>query len=119
MKRYIFTSILTWILVFDSLAQIRIDCNTEELHENLQGVWRQTEGNALAIVDSNAYFLYGTDHEVWQDTHGELFSVIKNDNGETFFIWWSDLIVQEFVLEGDSLLLLDRRQRAEEYIRVK
>ena len=58
MKRYIFTSILTWILVFDSLAQIRIDCNTEELHENLQGVWRQTEGNALAIVDSSAYFLY-------------------------------------------------------------
>lgn len=119
MKRYIFTLILTLILAFDSFAQIKIDCNTEELHKNLQGVWMQTEGNALAIKDSNAYFLYGTDHEVWQDTHGELFSIIKNGNGETFFIWWSDLILQEFVLESDSLLLLDRRQRAEEYIRVK
>ena len=78
MKRYIFTLILTLILAFDSFAQIKIDCNTEELHKNLQGVWMQTEGNALAIKDSNAYFLYGTDHEVWQDTHGELFSIIKN-----------------------------------------
>ncbi|MBO7587618.1 MAG: hypothetical protein J6T13_10670 [Bacteroidales bacterium] len=118
MKRYFFISILTLIVVFDSFAQIRIDCNTEELYENIQGVWRQTEGNALAIVDSNAYFLYGTDQGVWQDTYEELFSIMKNDNGESFFIWWSDLVVQEFVLEKDTLLLLDRKGRSETYIRV-
>ena len=119
MKKYFFISILTLIVVFDSFAQIRIDCNTEELYENIQGVWRQTDGNAVAIVDSNAYFLYGTDHEVWQDTHGELFSIVKNNNGESYFIWWSDMIVQEFVLEKDTLLLLDRKGRSETYIKVK
>jgi hypothetical protein len=108
---------LTLILAFDSVAQIRIDCNTEELYEDLQGVWRQTEGNILAIVDSNAYFLYGKDQGVWQDTHGELFSIMKNDKCESFFIWWSDLVVQEFVLEKDTLLLLDRKGRSETYIR--
>ena len=106
-------------LAFDSFAQNRVDCNTEELHENLQGVWRQTEGNALAIVDSNAYFLYGTDQGVLQDTSGELFSIVKDNNGESFFIWWSVMIVQEFVLEKDTLMLLDRKGRSETYIRVK
>ena len=70
-------------------------------------------------MDSNAYFWDGTDQGVWQDTYGELFGIIKNGNGETFFIWWFDLIVQEFVLEKDTLLLLDRRGRSETYIRVK
>lgn len=109
---------MTLVLAGDSFAQIRIDCNTEDLYENLQGVWRQTEGNALAIVDSNAYFLYGTDQEFWQDTHGELFSIMKNDNGESFFIWWSDLVVQEFVLGKNTLLLLNRKGHTETYIRV-
>ena len=102
MKRYIFISILTLALAFDSFAQNRMDCNTEELQEKLQGVWRQTEGDALAIVDNNAYFLYGTDQGALQDTHGELFSIVKNNNGESYFIWWSDMIVQEFVLEKDA-----------------
>lgn len=119
MKRYIFISILTLALAFDSFAQNRMDCNTEELQEKLQGVWRQTEGDALAIVDNNAYFLYGTDQGAFQDTRGELFSIVKNNNGESYFIWWSDMIVQEFVLEKDTLLLLDRKGRSETYIKVK
>ena len=118
MKKYIIVLFILTLAV-DSFAQTRIDCNTEDLYENLQGVWRQIEGSALVIVDSNAYFLDGTDQGVWQDTYGELFGIIKNDNGETFFIWWLDLIVQEFVLEKDTLLLLDRKGRSETYIRVK
>ena len=121
MKKYIFLLIWALTMLFDSFAQIRIDCNTEELYENIQGVWRQTDGNgnALAIVDSNAYFLYGTDQGVWQDNLGNLFSLMKNDDGESFFIWWSDMMVQEFVLEKDTLLLLDRKGRSDTYIRVK
>ena len=121
MKKYIFILFWTLFVVFDSSAQIRIDCNTKELYESIQGVWRQTDGNgnALAIVDSNAYFLYGTDQGVLQDNLGDLFSLMKNDNGESFFIWWSDMMVQEFVLEKDTLLLLDCKGRSETYIRVK
>jgi hypothetical protein len=121
MKKFIFVFIWTLFVVFESSAQIRIDCNTKELYENIQGVWRQTDGNgnALAIVDSNAYFLYGTDQGVWHDNLGNLFSLMKNDDGESFFIWWSDMMVQEFVLEKDTLLLLDCKGRSETYIRVK
>jgi hypothetical protein len=119
MKRYIFISILTLALAFDSFAQNRMDCNTEELQEKLQGVWRQTEGDALAIVDNNSVFLVWNRSRSFQDTRGELFSIVKNNNGESYFIWWSDMIVQEFVLEKDTLLLLDRKGRSETYIKVK
>ena len=118
MNKYIIV-LFTLTLAVDSFAQTRIDCNTEDLYENLQGVWRQIEGSALVIVDSNAYFFYDAEQGNVQDEHGELFGIIKNGNGETFFIWWFDLIVQEFVLEKDTLLLLDRRGCSETYIRVK
>ncbi|MBO7494776.1 MAG: hypothetical protein J6T87_11620 [Bacteroidales bacterium] len=121
MKQYIFILFWTLIGVFVSSAQVRIDCNTKDLYDNIQGVWRQTDGsgNALAIVDSNAYFLYGTDQGVWQDDVGNLYSIVKNDKEESFFIWWLDMSVQEFVLEKDTLLLLDFKGRSETYIRIK
>ena len=121
MKKVVVFVLFTLYSVSFALAQVEKDCNLQFLYDHLQGVWMSQDefGDAMAIVDSNAYFLFRTDQGVWQDSSGNEFSIVCNYKGETFFIWWSDLIVQEFVLEGDSLLLLDRKQRAEEYIRVK
>jgi hypothetical protein len=121
MKTVVIFVFFTFFSVSFSLAQAGKDCNLQLLYSNLQGVWisQDESGDAMAIIDSNAYVLSRTNQGVWQDSFVSEFSIVCNNKGDTFFIWWSDLIVQEFMLEGDSLLLLDRRQRAEEYIRVK
>ena len=113
----IFSSLLSVSILF---AQTNVECNSKALYNDIQGLWINlyAPGSALEIVDSNAYFHFSTDPGSWQENPGEEFSIVCNKSN-SFFIWWTDLIVQEFVLEGDTMLLLDWKQRSEKYIRAR
>lgn len=119
-KKYILLLLLVFGVTFTH-AQTFSSCPVNVLYDNLQGVWKNLDepGTAFVIVDSNAYLLYKSDYLFPQDSVGEIFSIVCNNKGESFFIWWQDLSVQEFILEGDTLLLLDYKGRADWYIRVR
>ena len=69
MKKYIFILFWTLFVVFDSSAQIGIDCNTKELYESIQGVWRQTDGNGNASPNAEGNIPPAADESTFKSSY--------------------------------------------------